>query len=211
LQIGTYLFLPQNVTCFTSKPFQPISSPLQKMMGKLFRRSENQRNQNFQQDGKAINEKVRLYADIGDALINAREGEGDAYAAIESVLSWDNFITSVEEAGKLARPADFDYFDLLDKRYSQLRKYTLKLLSAFEFKASNPALPIVEALNLIKELNNTNRRNIPDDAPVDFVKPRWSKYVFNNGKIDRHYYEMCVLSELRDCLRSGDIYEKIQV
>jgi hypothetical protein len=66
-------------------------------------------------------------------------------------------------------------------------------------------LPIVEALNLIKELNDTNRRNIPDDAPVDFVKPRWSKYVFNNGKIDRHYYEMCVLSELRDCLRSGDI------
>lgn len=176
-----------------------------KMIGKLFRRSENQRNQNFQHDGKAINEKVRLYADIGDALINAREGEGDAYAAIESVLSWDNFLKSVEEAGKLARPADFDYFDLLDRRYSQLRRYTPTLLSAFEFKASNPATAIVEALNLIKELNDTNRRNIPDDAPVDFIKPRWLKYVFNNGKIDRHYYEMCVLSELRDCLRSGDI------
>ncbi|WP_442949846.1 Tn3 family transposase, partial [Nostoc sp.] len=109
------------------------------------------------------------------------------------------------EAGKLARPADFDYFNLLDRRYSQLRRYTPTLLSAFEFKASNPAAAIVEALNLIKELNYTNRRNIPDDAPVDFVKPRWLKYVFNNGKIDRHYYEMCVLSELRDCLRSGDI------
>lgn len=157
-----------------------------KMIGKLFRRSENQRNQNFQQDGKAINEKVRLYADIGDALINAREGEGDAYAAIESVLSWDNFLKSVEEAGKLARPADFDYFDLLDRRYSQLRRYTPTLLSAFEFKASNPAAAIVEALNLIKELNDTNRRNIPDDAPVDFIKPRWLKYVFNNGKIDDH-------------------------
>lgn len=176
-----------------------------KMIGKLFRRSENQRDKNFQSDGKAINEKVRLYADIGDALINAREGGGDAYAAIESVLNWEKFVTSVEEAGKLARSADFDYFDLLDRRYSQLRRYTPKLLSAFEFKASNPASPVLEALDLIKELNNTNSRHIPDDAPVDFIKPRWSKYIFKDGKINRHYYEMCALSELRDCLRSGDI------
>jgi TnpA family transposase len=176
-----------------------------KMMGKLFRRSENQRNQKFQQDGKAINEKVRLYAQIGTALIDAREGQGDAYIAIESVLSWDNFINSVEEAEELARPANFDYFDLLDKRYSQLRRYTPKLLSFFDFKASNPTSSVVEALKIIKELNDTNRRHIPDDAPVDFIKPKWSKYVFNDGKIDRHYYEMCALSELRDGLRSGDI------
>lgn len=176
-----------------------------KMMGKLFRRSENQRDKNFQSDGKAINEKVMLYADIGSALINAREGTGDAYAAIESVLNWEKFVASVEEARKLARPADFDYFDLLDKRYTQLRRYTPKLLSAFEFKASNPASPVLKALDLIKELNNTNRRHIPEDAPVDFIKPRWSKYIFKDGKIDRHYYEMCALSELRDCLRSGDI------
>ncbi len=176
-----------------------------KMIGKLFRRSENQRNQKFQHDGKAINEKVCLYADVGDALINARSGAGDAYAAIESVLSWDEFVKSVEEAEKLARPVDFDYFNLLDRRYSQLRRYTPSLLSVFEFKASNPASPVIEALNLIKELNDTNKRNIPDDAPIDFVKPRWLKYVLNNGKIDRHYYEMCALSELRDCLRSGDI------
>ncbi|MBW4511487.1 MAG: Tn3 family transposase [Scytonematopsis contorta HA4267-MV1] len=176
-----------------------------KMMTKLFNRSENQRDKKFQHDGKAINEKVRLYAEVGDALINARNGQEDAYTAIESVLVWDKFVKSVEEAKKLARPVDFDYFDLLDNRYSQLRRYAPKLLSVFEFKASNAASPVLEALNVIKELNNTNRRHIPDNAPVSFVKPRWSKYVFKDGKIDRHYYEICALSELRDCLRSGDI------
>ncbi len=176
-----------------------------KMMGTLFRRSKNQRNQKFLLDGKAINEKVCLYAQIGTALIDARESEGDAYAAIELVLSWDKFVASVEEAEELSRPSSFDYFDLLDKRYSQLRRYAPKLLSTFEFKASKPASSIIEALNIIKELNQSNRRNVPDDVPVDFVKPKWSKYVFNNGKIDRHYYEICALSSLRDGLRSGDI------
>jgi hypothetical protein len=63
----------------------------------------------------------------------------------------------------------------------------------------------VEALKIIKELNDTDRRHIPDDAPVDFIKPKCSKYVFDDGNINRHNYEMCALSELRDGLRSGDI------
>lgn len=176
-----------------------------RMIGKLFRRSELFRDQKFQHDGKAINEKVRLYAKVGAALINARELEEDAYTAIESVLSWEKFIVSVVEAQKLARPESFDYLDLLDRRYSQLRRYTPALLSCFSFKASNSAADVVEALDILKELNASNRRNVPDDAPVDFVTPRWSKYVFQDNKINRHYYEMCALSELRDCLRSGDI------
>ncbi len=148
---------------------------------------------------------MRLYGQIGTAWIDAREGQGDAYTAIESVLNWDNFVNSVEEAEELARPANFNYFDLLDKRYSQLRRYTPKLLSFVDFKASNPTSSVVEALKIIKELNDTNGRHIPDDAPVDFIKPKWSKYVFDDGKINRHYYEMSGLSEFRDGLRSGDI------
>lgn len=41
---------------------------------------------------------------------------------------------------------------------------------------------------------------------MTFVKPRWEKHVFKGGGIDRHYYEMCVFSELRSTLRSGDMW-----
>jgi hypothetical protein len=90
-----------------------------KMMSKLFNKSEHQHGDKFQRDGKAINEKVRLYAQVGKALIAARDESNDAYQAIESVLDWEKFISTVAEAEKLARPADFDYLELLDNRYSQ--------------------------------------------------------------------------------------------
>jgi hypothetical protein len=48
---------------------------------------------------------VRLYGQIGNALIDAREGQEDAYTAIKSVLSWDNFVNSMEEAEELTHPA----------------------------------------------------------------------------------------------------------
>ncbi|AFZ56750.1 Tn3 family transposase [Anabaena cylindrica] len=177
-----------------------------KMMGKLFNKSEHQHGEKFQHDGKAINDKVRLYAQFGKALIAAREEENDAYQAIESVLDWEKFINSVVEAEKLARPADFDYLELLDNRYSQLRRYTPKLLETFEFKATTASLPVIEALAVIKELNISGRRNIPESTPTSFVKPRWLKHVMKGDTIDRHYYEMCALAELRSGLRSGDIW-----
>jgi hypothetical protein len=80
------------------------------------------------------------------------------------------------------------------------------LLEVFEFKATPGSQSVLEALKIIKELNESGRRNVPETAPTSFVKSRWSKHVIKGGIIDRHYYEMCALAELRSGLRSGDIW-----
>jgi len=38
------------------------------------------------------------------------------------------------------------------------------------------------------------------------VKPRWRPHVFPSGGVDRHFYELCALAELRDRLRAGDVW-----
>jgi Rhodopirellula transposase DDE domain len=146
---------------------------------------------------KAINEKVRLYADVGNALIKAKEEAADPYTALEAVLPWETFVTSVQEARNLARPANFDYLDLLDDHYSHIRKYTPELLDTFTFHAAASSQPLAEALALVRDLG---RKKVPENAPIDFVKPRWESHVVTDDGIDRHYYELCALSELRNGL-----------
>ena len=36
--------------------------------------------------------------------------------------------------------------------------------------------------------------------------PRWAKLVLTDEGIDRRYYELCALSELKNALRSGDVW-----
>lgn len=56
-------------------------------------------------------------------------------------------------------------------------------------------------------MNAAKKRKVQDHAPTGFVKPRWEPHVFDeDGKIDRAGFEACVLSELKDGLRSGDVY-----
>ncbi len=75
----------------------------------LFSGAKHKHQQQFQKQGKAINDKVRLYSGIGRALLEAKESGSDPYAAIEAVIPRDEFTESVSEAELLARPEGFDH------------------------------------------------------------------------------------------------------
>ena len=55
-------------------------------------------------------------------------------------------------------------------------------------------------------MNVTGKRKLPEDAPTSFVPEKWEPFVRADDGLNRHYYEMCALSALRDRLRSGDIW-----
>src|SRR5437763_13910463 len=79
-----------------------------RLVGAMFRKAEGRHARAFQADARAINEKVRLYARVGAALIAARDDKQDAYGAIATVIPWERFRATVAEAEALARPEEFD-------------------------------------------------------------------------------------------------------
>jgi len=177
-----------------------------KMLGSLFRKSERRYAERFQQSAKAINEKVRQFALVGRALIEAKKCAVDPFKAIMEVMPWEMLELSVQEAETLARPEEFDYLEILTERYATLRKYGPKLLSTFEFRASAPAKPLMKAIEILREMNASGRRTLPREVPTAFIKKRWKRLVHSPGRIDRRYYELCVMSELRGRLRAGDVW-----
>jgi TnpA family transposase len=176
------------------------------LVGQLFKKSERAHAEQFHASGKSINEKVRLYARVGQALIEARSTGGDVFAAIETVLPWPKFESTVAEAQTLAQPEEFDYLALLDERYSSVRKFAPLLLAHFEFHAAPAAAELLQALDVLRDLNTSGKRTLPEQVPTGFVKPRWRPHVFSSSGVDRHFYELCALAELRDRLRAGDIW-----
>ena len=72
--------------------------------------------------------------------------------------------------------------------------------------AAPAAKPVLDAIELLREMNAGNARKLPDDAPVEFIRERWAKLIFTDAGVDRRYYELCALAELKNALRSGDIW-----
>lgn len=177
-----------------------------RIIGSLFSKAKRSHEQQFQQSGKEINDKVRLLCRIGQALIQAKQTGMDPFAAIEDIIPWDTFTKSVSEAQTLSRSEDFDYLHLIGDNYSQVRRYAPAFLETIELRAAPTAKEILEAIDLLKELNSSKQRKVPEDAPTGFIRKRWRSLVFNDDGISRRYYELCLLSELRNSLRSGDIW-----
>ena len=76
----------------------------------------------------------------------------------------------------------------------------------FTFRAAPAVQPLLDGIETLKEMNRVGARRVPDDAPVAFVRRRWARFVFADGGIDRRYYELCAMSELKNALRAGDIW-----
>lgn len=176
-----------------------------RLIGSFFTKSKNKYEYTFAEQGRAINDKVRLYAKIGAALMAARDQGHDAFQAIETVLSWDLFSQSVTDTERLARAEHFDPLELLTNHYATLRCYSPVLLETFEFKAAPAAAALLHAVHILRQLNRDAVRKLPTNAPTGFIRPRWPRYVTGSEGLDRRFYEFCVMVELKNALRSGDI------
>jgi len=177
-----------------------------RMIGKLFSEAKRKHTATFHDQGKAINEKVQLYAQVGHALIDARQSGTDPFVAIETVVPWEAFTRSVTEADQLAQPAAFDHLPLIADGYREVHRYVPRLLEHFAFRAAPVAQTILAGLDTLREMHQGNARAVPKDAPTSFVKPRWAPYVQPDDGIDRRFYELCALSELKNALRAGDVW-----
>ncbi|MDQ0186670.1 Tn3 family transposase [Cytobacillus kochii] len=197
------VYLLQLTQELTDKAFEIHDRQILSLLSKGRKAQEEIQKQN----GKKLNEKVIHFTNIGQALIKAKEEKLDVFKVLESVIEWNTFVSSVEEAQELARPADYDYLDLLQKRFYSLRKYTPTLLRVLEFHSTKANEPLLQAVEIIRGMNESGKRKVPDDSPVDFISKRWKKHLYEDDgtTINRHYYEMAVLTELREHVRAGDV------
>lgn len=73
-------------------------------------------------------------------------------------------------------------------------------------EAAPAARELLAGVEVLKGMNERQARKVPDDVPTSFVRKRWENLVRTEDGLDRRFYELCVLSELKNSLRSGDIW-----
>jgi TnpA family transposase len=182
-----------------------------RIIGKLFNAAKHKHQKQFQASGKAINDKVRLYGRIGLALIEAKKTGADPFAAIESVLPWEDFTESVSEAQVLAQPESFDFLHRMGDGYATLRRYAPEFLNVLKLRAAPAAKDVLDAIEALRLMNASSAKQVPTDAPSKFITPRWARLVKTDAGFDRRFYELCALSELKNKLRSGDVWVGVAV
>lgn len=125
-------------------------------------------------------------------------------------IGWQR-LRSAQSTALPPLPRDHGHLASLDGSYGYLRQFTPQVLAAVTFAGGTAATELLGAVAILRHLNATGARKVPDDAPNGFVPARWRGYLdtateSGNTSAYRHYWELCVLLALRDGLRSGDVW-----
>ncbi len=157
---------------------------------------------------QASNEKVRLFSRLGRLVLDPDIPDEQLRRRIfEEVASRELFAAAVEETEQLLRPRDGSYLDFVENRYGHLRKFAPLVLRVLDFKSLKTDDPLIDAVEILRELNRKRRRRVSEDAGLEFASAKWrGQLLGSDGQVNRRSFELCVLSQLRDGLRSGAIW-----
>ncbi len=176
-------------------------------LANTYARSKKDRDLFQRRIAQSLNQKIKLLNKIGQVILDEEIQDEKLRSKIYEQITPEELSIAITECKSLIRPHADDYFDFFALRYSYLRQFVPTFLAAFSFSSNRQSDDLIEAINIICNLDIQGKRKVPENVSIKFVPKRWSEYVINQeGKIVRKYYELCVLWELRIALRSGNIW-----
>ncbi|WP_165796548.1 Tn3 family transposase, partial [Chryseobacterium sp. HMWF001] len=118
-------------------------------------------------------------------------------------ISWDKMESEFE---KLFSESGRPYLYLTADKYSSIKRYAGEFLQELDFRSAPIATDILRAVDILRQLYKGEIKKIPEKLPSGFIRKRWEERVFTENGTDRKFYELCIFSELKNHLRSGDLW-----
>ena len=177
-----------------------------RMLQKISNRTERKVAEIQQEIARLAGDKIKLLHDLVKILLDSNISDAELRSAIYRFMPEEKLRVTFVECERINEPIDDNYFKILALRYSYLRQFVPSFLNALPFNGNAETAGLIEAIEILGDLDKSGKRKIPDDAPVDFIQDKWWDSVFTDDKADRKFYELCVLFELRSALRSGNIW-----
>ncbi len=114
--------------------------------------------------------------------------------------------SSLEDLRAFKRLEERGYGDLLLARYPSLRKYFAEFVR-LPFAAEPGTDGLIEAIQLVRQLDSGELKKLPQTAPTDFVPIQLRRVLKSpQGILNRNAWEMGLALAMKDALRSGDLY-----
>ncbi len=175
-------------------------------MATLERNARSDHDQRVAANSQASIETVKIFHQVAQVVLDPAVPDGEVRDTILERVGSRRFHEVTSRAAEIDSTSD-SYLEHLIGRYTRLRQFAPHLLAAFTFHAADANDELLAAIKLLQDLNNSRKRTVPDDAPTGFGARRWNRHLRDeDGQLDRHGWETCVLTELRGALRGANIW-----
>lgn len=177
-----------------------------KLIGGVFTRARNAQARNFAATSRDVGRLMTIFGKTIDALTGAVDSGEDPIDAIDASVGWHHLLKIRNAVAGIAGAAHVDPLIMAADKYATLRKFAPDLIEALELRAGKGSAKTIAAIELLRDVNKSGKRDLPPNPPMPFRK-EWQKLVVgDDGKVNRRLWEVATLAHLRNKLRSGDVW-----
>ena len=169
-----------------------------RIVGRTYREAARTCDAQLGNETASVREALRAFAELGTALIGAKDTGETLDAVIADGPGWEGLGDLVARAAALANTVAADPLNHVLGGYSRFRRYTPRMLRTLDIEASPVAKPLLEAVDVL--------RSDATARPTGFLRPnsKWSRLLRTQS--DHRHWETAVLFHLRDAFRAGDVW-----
>jgi TnpA family transposase len=178
-----------------------------KLLTRTQTRAEHELDDQMRRQRRAIKAALGSLRALGTIVLDEGISDAKLRSRLFAAVPREELEAQVSELEEWVTGKKSDVFHGFVRRFGRLRQFTPVLLRALEFlpDAGDEAVPSLDAVRALKEMNADARRKLPADSPTGFISKRLRPFVMADGKPDRRAWECAVLLKLQDDLRSGNL------
>jgi len=202
------------LACFAYSRMMEIIDDIVRMFLEMIHRidvrAERQLDRELLKDIKRVEGKAQILFRVAEAVVENPDG------TIREVLfprvKEETFYDLVAEFKASGPHYRLIHQLFMKEKYNRhYRRMLPFILENLTFRSDNRFQPIIEALAVIKHYLGTGSKYLPEEVPLEgVVTGSWSDTVLEKVdgrmKVNRKYYELCVLQKLERALRCKEIW-----
>ncbi|MFT5909526.1 MAG: TnpA family transposase [Paraglaciecola sp.] len=200
------------MVCFLKQHYQDMTDSLMKtydkVINQMYIKTESDLDKHHRKQRKLVKKSLATFELLANTLLDESIDDAFLRTTIFNQIAKDDLTTKRNQVRDYLTGKHKDVFTLLvSNRFGYLRKFAPTLLTHLSIEkedAKNDTL--IEAVNILKQLNELGKRKLDQTTPTDFMPPAIENVVIQaDGQLHKAAWECALLTTLRDHIKSGNI------
>ena len=178
-----------------------------KIMNNVYSQAEKEISEYTRKQRRSLRKSLHTLKTISQVILDDSIDDNNLRNELFSKISSKELAAQMEAIEEWLSGKHSHVFHLVVKRFSYLRQFAPSLLKHLRFQSENDeSNSLLEAVQILKEMNNDNKRKLPEDTPIDFLPQNIQDMVVSDGEVSKAAWECALLNTVRDEIKSGNIH-----
>lgn len=202
------------LTCFLWQTYRDtvdfIVDMYDKIIDKIYNHAQNDLDDHAKSQGKMIRNTLHNYSTLVEIILDDSLDEQALRKKVFSILDRKELESQITEVKTWLTGKHSHVFNLVKDRFGYIRQFLPSFLKHIALiPEGEQRSPVMEAMDILRQMNESNKRKLTNDAPLEFIPKKLRPFVLINGNPDKPAWECALLTAVRDEIKSGNVSVKM--